>query len=235
MRIFLIRHADPYYPDDSLTPAGQQEALALADFLAMRGVDELYSSPRGRARLTAQPAADLLGLPLVIEPWTNELGGLSSAQYGHALWDIDGAVLRDPRVLGDLNHWERVPPLDHPLLADHLHAIQAGSDAFLARQGFVRAGTVYRVERPAGQPNNRKIALVAHLGFGLTWLALLLDIPLPLMWAGFFLQPSSVTTILFDERQPGIAVPRVTSLGDLSHLARAGLPASNTGIIANRD
>jgi probable phosphoglycerate mutase len=81
--------------------------------------------------------------------------------------------------------------------------------------------------------NRQRIAFFAHLGFGLAWLSYLLDIPLPLMWAGFYLHPSSVTTILFDERAPGVAVPRVLALGDLSHLARAGLPPTPAGIIAN--
>lgn len=64
-------------------------------------------------------------------------------------------------------------------------------------------------------------------------LAHLLEIPVTLMWSGFWLAPSSVTTILFDERSPGIAVPRCIGLGDVSHLYESGLPVKQRGIIAN--
>ncbi len=38
------------------------------------------------------------------------------------------------------------------------------------------------------------------------------------MWAGFYLAPSSVTTVLFDERTRDVAVPRCIGLSDVSHL-----------------
>ena len=231
MRISFIRHADPYYPDDSLTPAGHLEAQALARHLAGMGVTEMYSSPRGRARLTASYTAGLLNLPVTVEPWANELDGLNTVENRRPIWDYDGAILRSPEVLSNLNDWQSLPPFDHPRLDGHLQRIRAGSDDFLARQGFTRAGTVYTCEHP----NRKHIAFFAHLGFGLAWLAHLLAIPLPLMWAGFYLHPSSVTTILFEERSPGIAAPRILTLGDLSHLRLAGLPPSPAGLIANTE
>lgn len=227
MRILLIRHADPYYPTDSLTPAGLREAAALAEHLAALGLDELYASPRGRARLTAQYTADVLAArggcpPVGVLDWTTELDGMKIDEYDRALWNVDGDLLRGPQAAAILAH---------PRLAEHVQNIQAGSDAFLARQGFTRDGAVYRFS----QPNRKRIALFAHLGFGLTWLAGLLAIPLALVYAGFYLHPSSITTILFDERRPGIAVPRVIGLGEIPHLHRAGLPPSSAGIIANID
>ncbi len=231
MRIYFIRHAEPHYPTDSLTPAGHREAQALAEHLAETGIDEIYSSPRGRARITAGYTAERLGLPVTVEPWSNELDGLYLEEYGRSLWDIDGPVLRDPRVLADLNGWSAVPPLDNARLAEHCAHVRAGSDDFLRRLGYPRQGHVYRVERP----NRKSIAFFAHLGFGLTWLAHLLEIPLPLMYSGFFLHPSSVTTILLDERPAGTAVPRLLGVGDISHLRRAGLPPSPAGLIGNID
>jgi probable phosphoglycerate mutase len=229
MRISFIRHAEPHYPTDSLTPAGHREAQALAQHLTGSAISEIYASPRGRARMTAGYTASLLNLPVTIEPWTNELDGLHYAENPRPIWDYDGAILRSPGVLADLNNWRDAPPFDHPLLAGHLERIRAGSDEFLARQGFFHDGEVYRFERE----NRKHIALFAHLGFGLAWLGHLLAIPLPLMWAGFYMHPSSVTTILFDERTPGAAVPRILGLGDISHLRKAGIPPSNAGIIAN--
>jgi hypothetical protein len=68
-----------------------------------------------------------------------------------------------------------------------------------------------------------------------TWLAHLLDLPLTLVWSGFWLAPSSVTTILFDERSTVWATPRCLGVGDVSHLYAAGLPVQPAGITANVD
>jgi probable phosphoglycerate mutase len=134
-------------------------------------------------------------------------------------------------MLANLSRWEETPPLDRAPVVENVSRVRAGSDDFLARQGFVRRAGRYYFERE----NRKKIVVVAHLGFGLTWLSYLLDIPLNLMWAGFFLPPSSVTTILFDEREPGVAMPRVLGMGDISHLSKAGLKPLPSGIIANYD
>jgi broad specificity phosphatase PhoE len=231
MRIYLIRHADPDYSIDALTPAGHEEAQALAEHLAETGLDELFSSPMGRAQLTARYTAARLNLPVTVEPWAQELQDLRAEDSRRALWDVDGALLRAPEVLADLNQWDKLPLFDLPNLAPIRESIRTYSDDFFRRQGFTRDGHIYRFERE----NRKRIAFFAHLGFGLAWLSHLLDIPLPLMWAGFYLHPSSVTTILFDERSPGAAVPRVIGMGDLSHLYRTGLRPQPTGIIANYD
>jgi broad specificity phosphatase PhoE len=229
VRIYLIRHADPDYPNNTITPAGHLEAHALAEHLADAGIDELYSSPVNRAALTAGYIAERLQLPVTVEPWASELSGLRFEDLERVLWDLDGALLRSPELLSDLSRWEQSPLFSRPAVQENLLRVRQGSDEFLARQGFVRRDGLYTFERE----NRKKIVLVAHLGFGLAWLSYLLDIPLNLMWAGFFLPPSSVTTILFDERAPGVAAPRVLGLGDTSHLSKAGLQALPSGIISN--
>jgi probable phosphoglycerate mutase len=55
------------------------------------------------------------------------------------------------------------------------------------------------------------------------------------MWSGFWLPPSSVTTVLFEERSAEWAVPRCIGLGDVSHLHMAGLGVQPSGIKANFD
>lgn len=50
MRLLIVRHADPDYSIDSLTPAGWEEAKLLADRLAPIPVAAYYVSPLGRAK-----------------------------------------------------------------------------------------------------------------------------------------------------------------------------------------
>jgi broad specificity phosphatase PhoE len=101
----------------------------------------------------------------------------------------------------------------------------------LERHGYVREDGCYRIQ----SPNRETIAVFCHLGFGLTWLSHLLELPFPLVWSAFWLPPSSVTTILFEERSEQWAIPRCTGLGSVSHLHKVGLPVSQMGLMANVD
>src|SRR3712207_2773907 len=74
-RFILIRHAETAANrelryigsrDDVLTEHGHRQAQLLADALAALPLRAVYSSPRRRARDTAQPIAERLGLPVEI-------------------------------------------------------------------------------------------------------------------------------------------------------------------------
>ncbi len=52
MRILIIRHGDPDYVNDSLTPRGDREAELLAGIIDRFGIDEVFLSPQGRAQRT---------------------------------------------------------------------------------------------------------------------------------------------------------------------------------------
>ena len=55
MILYLVRHGDPIYDPDSLTPLGEAQANALAKRFALYGLDEIYASTSNRAQLTAKP------------------------------------------------------------------------------------------------------------------------------------------------------------------------------------
>ncbi len=238
MRLYIVRHADPDYANDTITAAGHLEAAALADRFSRLGLDRIYTSPLTRARKTMQYTADRLGMDHDVLDWTKEMGHLPQLQQycprlgrmsNFCVWDVHGHTVRGNGRLPTHDDWHTIEPFTDPAYRREFEAMQAASDAFLATLGFVRDGSVYRVARE----NSERVAVFCHGGFGLTWLAHLLAIPLPLMWTGFFLAPSSVTTILFDERMPGVAVPRCIGLADISHLHAANLPVQPSGIKAN--
>lgn len=232
MRIFLIRHADPDYPNNTITPAGHLEARALAPRMQRLGLDRIYCSPLGRAIDTARYTADAVGIEPVILPWTAELSWARIEQEGYGnsvVWDLHGHLihLREYAREG----WHEAAPFDHTDFREGFAHIRQESDDFLAGLGYRRNGGAYEVV----EGNRLRVAIFCHGGFGLTWLAHLLNIPVPLVWAGFFLPPSSVTTILFDERSGGLATPRCLGVGDISHLYAEGLPMQPAGIKANVD
>ncbi len=233
MRLYLIRHADPDYPNKTITAAGHLEAQALARRLAAHGLDHIYSSPLPRAMTTAQYTADLLHKPVEIEEWTQELGWTIEhpPQGVIAAWDLPGEVIRAQEPYPSHETWHQLPHLEDLALREKFEAIKANGDGFLERHGYKREGGCYRCVRP----HRDRIAVFCHGGLGLAWLAHLLEIPLPMVWSGFWLPPSSVTTVLFEERSADYAVPRCIGVGDVSHLYAAGLPIQPRGILANFD
>ncbi len=64
----VVRHADKQSSgsDPGLTTAGQQRAEALRDRLAGLTITGVYSTNTNRTRQTAQPLADLMGVPVTI-------------------------------------------------------------------------------------------------------------------------------------------------------------------------
>lgn len=229
MRIFIIRHAEPDYPNNTITEAGHLEAQALAQRLKKEGIDRIYSSPINRAVHTMQYTAELLGIEPIIEPWTRELSlsNINVSGTNIAAWNIPGEMVRAERPYPNHEIWpERAPYCDY---VEAYEIIKSDSDEFLRRHGYERDEGRYRIL----SANSETIAVFCHHGFGLTWLAHLLELPLPLVWSGFWLPPSSVTTILFEERSREWAVPRCIGLGSIAHLHEAGLNVSTAGLLAN--
>lgn len=234
MRLYIIRHADPDYENDKLTSAGELEAAALAKRLASCQLDAIYSSPMPRAHMTAQYTADLLKLKVNIEPWAMEVQGwdyTAIEEDGEAIpfWDIPGEILRADPAYFDLERWCYTPPLDSPRMCEDYTALSAAIDELVARYGYRREGRRYRIV----EHDYRQIALFCHNGTALAALAHLLCAPPPLIWCSFWHAPSSVTTILFEERGPEWAIPRALTVGDVSHLYEARLPVQPRGIRGN--
>ena len=72
MLLFYVRHGDPIYDPDSLTPLGHLQADAVAKRLARYGIDEVYASSSNRAQLTAKPTCEILKRTPIILDWCNE-------------------------------------------------------------------------------------------------------------------------------------------------------------------
>jgi probable phosphoglycerate mutase len=232
MRLYIIRHGDPDYERDNLTPAGHLEARALSERMERIAPTHIYSSPMGRAKATMQYSAERLGMQGIVEDWMEELSDcrLTLEPWGRlVMWDVPGEIIRAKAPYATQENWHELSCLSVPNFRERFEKLKGNSDEFISRHGYGREGGLYRPVRP----NRDRIAVFCHGGFGLCWLAHLLEIPLPLMFAGFFLHPSSVTTILFDERSKEWAVPKCIGMGDISHLYANELPPQPSGIKAN--
>jgi len=57
MKLYLIRRGDPDYANDTVTDRGHREASALVEYLQREGIEQIVTSPLGRARDTVRYTA----------------------------------------------------------------------------------------------------------------------------------------------------------------------------------
>lgn len=232
MRLYIIRHADPDYDNKTITEGGHLEAKALANRLKHSGVDHIYSSPLGRAQHTMAYTANLMNIEPITLEWLKELNHMKvpDAPWGYsAAWDVPAENVFNEMPAPSHENWHKLSYYTKIDAKKTFEKLCQESDRFLESHGYKREGKKYKIIKS----NEEKIAVFCHGGFGLTWLAHLLNIPVPLVWSGFWLPPSSVTTILFDQRSEAWAVPRCIGMGDVSHLYESGLEIKPRGIKKN--
>ncbi|GAB4032872.1 SixA phosphatase family protein [Spirosoma jeollabukense] len=68
--VYIVRHGEKVNESDTtnLSPAGYARANALADTLANREIDSIFSTPFRRTRQTVGPLAQRIGVPVVDYP-----------------------------------------------------------------------------------------------------------------------------------------------------------------------
>ena len=102
--VYIVRHAEKVAETDStdLSPLGFARAAALADTLANKGIDSIFTTPYRRTRQTAQPLATRLSEPIVYYPTTaaiisriNRVRGKQMLVVGHS-----NTILEIARGLG---------------------------------------------------------------------------------------------------------------------------------------
>lgn len=220
MKLLIVRHGDPDYSIDSLTPKGRVEAELLARELVKIHVKDFYVSPLGRAKDTAAYTLEKLNRTATECDWLREFRG--KVQQPDRLcpvtWDWRPKDWTAVDAFYDRNSWmnEQVM-VDANIPAEHKFVTE-GFDRLLASHGYVREGRLYRVENA----NEDTIVLFCHFGVECVMLGHLLGISPMLLWHGFCAAPTSVTTVVTEEREKGIAYFRVSRFGDVSHLLMAG-------------
>ena len=238
MLIFYVRHGDPIYDPDQLTPLGERQAEAVARRLALFGIDEIYSSTSNRAIETARPTCELTGLGFKTLDFLNEnyLDGLKIAVsekkrdwvWSHSKYDT---VLteREVREMGDL--WYKHPKLEEFHFEKVLHPIYEQLDDFLASLGYEHdcEKGIYNIKTTNTE---KRIAIFAHECMGKIFMSHLLDIPFPYYSAHFEMHTSAFSVVRIDNRpiskdkppKTNYARAQVLTLSNDSHLYRDGMP-----------
>ena len=222
MIFYYVRHGEPIYDPDSLTEYGEEQAKALGKRFALYGLDEIYSSPSSRAFQTAQATCDVLGETPTILDWTNE--GLAWNEFtivrnGCRTWLFHDSEYYEKFRSGKMQalgeNWVNSDEYLQTFAKKGKERIDKEVDEFFLRLGF-------KHDREKGgfevvQPNEKRVALFAHQGFGLAFLSSLMDIPYPAFCTKFDMGHSGVTAIHFENKN-GFSYPKILQLSNDSHL-----------------
>ena len=221
MKLIIIRHGDPDYSIDSLTPTGWKEAELLSDRVSKWNVKAFYVSPLGRAQDTAKPSLEKMGREATVMDWLREFPVVIHNPEGgvaDVAWDWLPAAWTVEADFYDREKWMDVPIFAAADMRTAYKKVTDGLDALLETHGYRREGNYYRVVNP----NEDTIVFFCHFGLECVLLSHLLGIsPMPL-WHGTAAAPTSVTTLNTEERRRGIAAFRMATFGDISHLYAAG-------------
>lgn len=230
MILFYIRHGEPIYNPDQLTPEGHKQAEALGKRLATLGITRIFSSTSNRAIQTAEPLSRLTGIEIELEDFAHESHAhkeFSAAnESGSMVW-VNGLErfrknFARPDIKNDPKWYER-PEFEGQNFKAGVERVNRETDAFMEKLGYKhdRENGIYI----QGSPKDERVALFAHAGFGHVFMSSLLDIPYPTIANEFQMGLTGVTAVIFKEMY-GFCVPSVHMYSGDGHLYKEGLPTS---------
>lgn len=217
MEILIVRHAEPDYSIDSLTEKGWKEAELLSRKLEKMDIKAFYCSPLGRAQDTASLTLKKMNREAETLEWLREFQGkiyLEEENRIKGCWDLKPTVWTDVEEYYSRNDWYKTKLMQSVNVKEQYDWVTKEFDALLAKHGYVHEGNHYRVENE----NHDRIVLFCHYGVSCVLLAHMLGVSPVMFWQSFVMLPSSVTTVVTEEREQGFAVFRMMGYGDTGHL-----------------
>lgn len=221
MKLIIVRHAEPDYSIDSLTPVGWKEAEILSDRVCKWDVKNFYCSPLGRAKDTASFSLQKMGREAEILPWLKEfpISVLKPDKDTPACaWDWLPQDWTPNPANFQMDQWHQTKPMMDAGALEMYTYVTTELDKLIEKHGYRREGAYYR----AVNPNKDTIVLFCHFGLECVLLSHILNIPPMLLWHGTCAAPTSVTILNTEERREGHAYFRMSTFGDTSHLYAAG-------------
>ncbi|MDY2913113.1 MAG: histidine phosphatase family protein [Candidatus Enteromonas sp.] len=224
MKLLFLRHADPDYAHDSLTPNGVEEAKALRDYLSSLPIDKAFVSPLGRAKQTMEIALSSPRhqnlTPIVLDFLREFDADVPGQSRTHIAWDFLPEELEEEReLLSSPSRWmEAKIYSSSPDLKEKVEAVFAGFDSLLKEEGYVRIGNHYETTKG----HQRTLAFFCHFGIESLLLSHLVSASPVVFWHGTCAAPSSITEVYTEERREGKVSFRIAHFGETAHLKMAG-------------
>ena len=220
MRIVLIRHGDPNYEKDCLTELGHKQVKVAAQRLLKEGIQEIYCSPLGRARQTAQAFSDASGISEIkILDFIQEIrfgreGELYDSKWNP--WLGVNALVHDGKDL-QTPSWREYPIFKDTYSTQDADKIAKETDKWLEGLGYKREGLYYRNTRK--DDTEKTIAIFCHGGSSAAFMAHVLNQTFPYMCAVLLRFPHTTISVLKFDKTPGqLTLPVIELLNDDRHL-----------------
>ncbi len=232
MRLLLVRHGDPDYEKDCLTDLGKKQAEIVAKRLLEEGIEEIYSSPLGRARQTAEPFARLSGIGDVhILDFMQEIRyGREDALYQSGNpWTVSGELMNKGINLQDTN-WREFPEFADNTATIDIDNVRKGTDEWLASLGYEREGLYYRCKTE--DDRKRTLVLFSHGGSSTAFLSRVLNIPFPHLCTVLgHLRHTSITVLRFNRHPGSLSMPALEVAAEARHLREVVSDTENIKMI----
>ncbi len=223
MKIVFVRHGHPDYVNDCLTELGHKQAEAAALRLKDEGIEEIYSSPFGRAYETAQHTARVLSKDVTKLDFMREIRwgateGNSVYADGHP-WDTSLYAVSLGYSLMD-EGWTKTEPFCNNVVFDELKRVAREADEWLLTMGYRREGTNYRV---VGENTNKTIAIFSHGGSSSALFSHLLSLPFFYLCRALCPDFTSITVLNFGDEVGSLTAPQIEYANDSKHIRSGGV------------
>ena len=220
MRIVFIRHGDPNYDLDCLTELGHKQAKIAAQRLLKEGIEEIYCSPLGRARQTAQAFSEASGIgDIKILDFMQEIRfGREGEMYEEKWnpWLVVEDLVRNGKDI-QTPDWREYPVFKENLATVDVDKIAVEADKWLATLGYEREGNYYRCTRK--DDKEKTIALFCHGGSSTAFFSRVLNQQFPYMCAVLLHYPHTTISVIKFNKTPGsLSQPIIELLNDARHL-----------------
>ena len=190
MRLLIIRHGDPDYEQDSLTPKGWCEAELLSERISKMNIKDFYVSPLGRAKATASCTLHKMNRTATECDWLREFAPTIQrpdvADKRMISWDwLPQDWMADERFF-QYDHWFENEAMQEGHVKEEYDRVIEEFDKLLVKHGYERKGHYYKVN----EENNDTIIFFCHFGLECVLLSHLLNISPMVLWHGCVAAPS---------------------------------------------
>jgi len=222
MKLLFVRHGHPDYANDCLTEKGRVQAEAVSKRLvAEEDIKQIFSSSYGRAKETAAPTAEKLGMPVTILDFMHEVSwkpveetseSKENPQIYHP-WLVSRAMTKEGIDLLHIDQ-ENLPCWTNSTLKGCYERIVAESDNWMESLGYRREGIGYRCIRE----NEDNVALFAHHGSGTCLFSHLMNVPLFYLFAASEYTFTGITEFCFKGKEGEFVLPELNRFNDHGHV-----------------
>ena len=223
MKIIFVRHGHPDYVNDCLTELGHKQAEQAALRLKDEGIEQIFSSPFGRAYETALHTAEVISKDVTKVDFMREIKWGSSDGNdvyadGHP-WDTSLYAISQGYSLMD-ESWTKKEPFCNNVVFEEIERVARESDVWFESLGYKREGANYRV---VGDNTNRTIALFSHGGSSSALFAHMLNLPFFYLCRAICPDFTSITVLNLSDEKGALTAPQIELANDSRHIKGNGV------------